>query len=133
VLCSPGVVDLDLQLANGSNVRVNAVYNVELFGLVRFWSGTLGGSLRSAPSATSRSFLAFGATTDPVISGIPGTVCGARINIAALDLATAFPWDFGQLVLDVVPKPGGTGASVGGSFGPVRFEPVNATGRALVR
>ena len=114
-------------------MRVDATYNVELFGLLRYWSGSLGGTLRTSPTAAGRTFLAGGATTDSVVTGLPGSVCGARINIAALDLATAFPWDYGQLLLDIAPNQGGTGAQVAGSFGGVKFSPTAATGRASVR
>ena len=112
---------------------MDATFNVELFGLLQYWSGSLGGTLRTSPSAAGRTFLAGGATTDPVIMGLPGSTCGARINIAALDFGTPFPWDFSQLQLDVAPGQSGTGAQVAGSFAGVKFATTPATGRAAVR
>jgi hypothetical protein len=81
--CSPTAVSLDLRLDNGSTVRVDATFNVELFGLLQYWTGSIGGTLRNSPTSAGRTFLAGGATTDPVITGLPGSTCGARVNIAA--------------------------------------------------
>ena len=126
-------MSLDLRLDNGSTVRVDATFNVELFGLLQYWTGSIGGTLRNSPTSAGRTFLAGGATTDPVITGLPGSTCGARVNIAALDFGTPFPWDYSQLRLDVAPNQGRTGAQVAGSFAGVKFGATSATGRATVR
>ncbi len=112
---------------------MDATFNVELFGLLQYWTGSLGGTLRASPTTAGRTFLAGGATSDSVITGLPGSTCGARINIAALDFGTPFPWDLSQLLLDVAPNQAGTGAQVSGSFGGVKFAATSGTGRATVR
>ncbi|MFZ4434614.1 MAG: hypothetical protein ACOYOQ_15585 [Microthrixaceae bacterium] len=122
----------NLTAAGGSNVRVDVTRAPGIFGIGKFWKGTITGRLVAPTGGPARRFLAVGITGDNVIKPVPG-VCGAvTVDIRALDI-TGFPWPTKRLTLTIAPANGATTASVAGSFSGVVLTPSAATGTLSVR
>ncbi len=114
-----------LDLQGGGFISVNLSRRPGLFGLGRFWSGSVSGQVPIAGTSRSERFTSVGITSDNVAALLPGTCGGVSLRLSTL--STAFPWSTSSLRAELVPS--GAGTSVTATVGRASVVGLPASGR----
>jgi hypothetical protein len=91
-------VSADGVLDGGSTVRVDIRRQPGIFGIGKFWSGSISGKVKVPGASSTKTFFATGITGDSVVKPVPGSCTAVTINIQAVE-TSVFPWQVRRLVV----------------------------------
>ena len=113
-----------LDLQGGGFVSVDLSRRPGLFGLGRFWSGSVAGQIPIAGTTRSERFTSVGITSDNVAALLPGTCGGVSLRLSTV--SSTFPWSTNSLRAELVPS--GVGTSVTAKVGRASVAGIPAAG-----
>jgi hypothetical protein len=115
-----------VELQGGGFISVQLQRRPGLFGLGRYWSGTVSGQLPIAGTTRLERFTSLGITSDNVAALLPGTCGGVSLRLSTIN-TSVFPWPIGSLRAELVPS--GDGTAVTAKVGRASVVGASATGQ----